>query len=92
MAMRVENAQKARKRYLELLEQATKVSDILAIEKELERLNGKIERLQGQINSFDKQVQYSSISIYFTEKVKPGPVGYIFVGLYKAVKFLFVRG
>jgi vacuolar-type H+-ATPase subunit D/Vma8 len=92
MAMRVENAQKARKRYLELLEQATKVSDILAIEKELERLNGEIERLQGQINSFDKQVQYSSISIYFTEKVKPGPVGYIFVGLYKAVKFLFVRG
>jgi polyhydroxyalkanoate synthesis regulator phasin len=92
MSMRVENAEKARKRYLELLEQATEVSDILAIEKELERLNGEIERLQGQINSYDKQVQYSSVSIYFIEKVKPGPVGYIFLGLYKAVKFLFVRG
>jgi hypothetical protein len=91
MEMRLENAQKARKRYLELLEKATEVSDILAIERELERLNGEIERLQGQINSYDKQVQYSSVSIYFIEKVKPGPVGYIFVGLYKAVKFLFVR-
>lgn len=91
MGIRLENAQKARKRYLELLNQATEVSDILAIERELERLNGEIERLQGQINSYDKQVQYSSVSIYFIEKVKPGPVGYIFVGLYKAVKFLFVR-
>lgn len=91
MGIRLENAQKARKRYLELLNQATEVSDILAIERELERLNGEIERLQGQINSYDKQVQYSSVSINFIEKVKPGPVGYIFVGLYKAVKFLFVR-
>jgi chromosome segregation ATPase len=92
MGIRLDNAEKARKRYLELLEKATDVSDILAIEKELERLNGETERLKGQINSYDKQVKYSSVNVYFIEKVKPGPVGYIFVGLYKAVKFLFVRG
>jgi hypothetical protein len=92
MRIRLDNAEKARKRYLELLEKATDVSDILAIEKELERLNGETERLKGQINSYDKQVKYSSVNVYFIEKVKPGPVGYIFVGLYKAVKFLFVRG
>lgn len=89
--MRLENAQKARKRYLELLEQATEVADILSVEKELERLNGEIERMKGLINSYDKRIEYSSVSVYFIEKVKPGPVGYVFYYLYKGVKFLFVR-
>lgn len=90
--IRLENAEKSRKRYLELLNKANEVADILAIERELERLNTNIERLKGQLNSYDTQVKYSSVSIYFDEKVKPGPLGYIFVGLYKGVKFLFVRG
>jgi hypothetical protein len=89
--MRLENAQKSRKRYLELLEKAADVTDILAVEKELERLNGEIERMQGVINSYDKRIEYSSVSVYFVEKVKPGPVGYVFYYLYKGVKFLFVR-
>ena len=91
MEIRLENAEKARKRYLELLDKAEKVSDILEIEKELERLNTDIERLKGQINSYDTQIKYSSVSISFFTKAKPGPLGYIFVGLYKGVKFLFVR-
>ena len=93
--LRLDNAEKARKRYTELLEQAETVEEILKIEKELERLNEKIERFKGKIKSFDKQVDYSIISVYFspkTEKVKPGPIGYVFVGLYKSVKWLFVRG
>jgi hypothetical protein len=89
--MRLENAQKARERYLELFKKAIDVTDILAIEKELERLNGEIEQMQGIINSYDKRIEYSSVSIYFIEKVKPGPVGYVFYYLYKGVKFLFVR-
>lgn len=91
MEIRLENAEKARKRYLELLNQAKEVSDILAIERELERLNTEIERLKGQINSYDTQIQYSSVSVNFFTKAKPGPLGYIFVGLYKGIKFLFVR-
>ncbi|MFK7950640.1 MAG: DUF4349 domain-containing protein [Saprospiraceae bacterium] len=91
MEIRLENAEKTRKRYLELLNKAEKVSDILEIERELERLNNEIERLKGQRKSYDTQVQYSSVNIYFFTKAKPGPLGYIFVGLYKGVKFLFVR-
>lgn len=91
MDIRLENAKKSRKRYLELLNKADKVSDILEIERELERLNTQIEQLKGQLNSYDKQIQYSSVSVRFFTKAKPGPLGYIFVGLYKGIKFLFVR-
>ena len=91
MELRLENAEKTRKRYLELLDKAESVSDILEIEKELERLNTSIEQLKGQLNSYDKQVQFSKVSVSFFTKAKPGPLGYIFVGLYKGVKFLFVR-
>ena len=91
LGIRLENAEKTRRRYLELLDKAENVSDILEIERELERLNTDIERMKGLLNSYDKQVQYSSVSINFFTKAKPGPLGYIFVGLYKGVKFLFVR-
>ncbi|MFT5617210.1 MAG: vacuolar-type H+-ATPase subunit D/Vma8 [Arenicella sp.] len=89
--IRMENAEKARKRYLELLQKATKVSEILPLEKEIERLTGEIERMKGQLNLFDNQIAYSTINISWQKKTKPGPIGYVFVGLFKAVKVLFVR-
>jgi hypothetical protein len=93
--MRLDNAEKSRKRYIELLEKAQTVEEILKVERELERLNADIESFKGKIKSFDTQVDFSLITVYLqpkAEKVKPGPLGYIFVGLYKGVKWLFVRG
>ena len=91
LTIRLENAEKSRKRYLELLKKAEKVSDILPIEKELERITGNIERMKGQLNLMKHQIAYSKINVYWQKKTKPGPIGYVFVGLYKAVKVLFVR-
>ena len=87
---RLENAEKTRNRYLELLNKAEKVSDIIMIEKELERLNREIEGFKGRLEQYDELVEYATISIRFKEKTKLGPLGYVAVGLYKAVKFLFV--
>jgi hypothetical protein len=91
--LRLENAEKTRNRYLELLAQAKSVSEILKVEKELERVNGLIESYKGTIKSYNQQIDYSLVTVYFNtkaDKTRPGPLGYVFVGLYKAVKWLFV--
>ncbi|SFU75948.1 KIF-1 binding protein C terminal [Pustulibacterium marinum] len=89
--IRLENAEKSRERYLQLLDKATNVSEMVLIEKELERLNETIELLKGNINRIDHFEEFSSITIYFTERKKPGILGYVGIGLYKPIKWLFVR-
>jgi len=91
--MRLENAEKTRKRYLELLEQAKSVSEIIKVEKELERVNEKVETLKARMKGYNQNINYSKVNIGFQakeDKVRPGPLGYIFVGLYKGIKWLFV--
>lgn len=93
LSIRRENAEKARDRYLQLLEKATTVEEILKVEKELERLNGELDRLNGRLKYYDQQVAFSAIALQFTlpeDRVRPGPLGHVFVGVYKAVKWLFV--
>ncbi len=89
--IRLENSEKTRKRYLELLDKAVTVEEILKIEKELERLNVEIDVLKGRINKINHNVEYSTIDITHTKKVKYGPLGYVFHGAYQAFKWLFVR-
>jgi len=67
---RLSNLQRQEKRLLEILEAAKNVEEILAIEKELERVRGEIEALQGQINYLERSVEMSVISISLT---KPTP-------------------
>lgn len=91
--MRLETSEKTRDRYLELLKQAKNVNEIIRVEKELERINEKVERLKARMKSYDQNIDYSKITIGFQakkDKVRPGPLGYIFVGLYKGIKWLFV--
>lgn len=89
--VRLENANNARKRYLELMEKAENVEAALKIEKELERLNGEIDMLKGKINKLEHLSEFSTIVIQMEDKVKPGVLGYIGIGLYKSIKWLFVR-
>ncbi|MCB0737835.1 MAG: DUF4349 domain-containing protein [Bacteroidetes bacterium] len=89
--IRLENAEKARARYLELLEKAENVESALLVEKELERLNGTIDMLIGQMNRMNHLTTYATITVRISERVKPGPLGYLGMGLYHAFKWLFVR-
>lgn len=88
---RINSLEKTRSRYLELLDQAENVQDILSVEKELERVTQELESLQGRYKLLSDQVAYSSLTVYLQEKIKPGPIGYIGVGIYQVVKWLFVR-
>ncbi len=91
LEIRLDNAEKTRQRYLELLKKAQNVAEVLAVEKELDRLNLRIEQLKGRLNRLQEVTTYATIYLYLEEKVKPGPLGYIFVGFYKGIKFLFIR-
>ena len=52
-------------RYLQLLRSASKVTDILNIEKELGAIRTEIESAEGQLKYLKDQVQYSTIQIGF---------------------------
>jgi hypothetical protein len=90
LSTRLESNQKIKERYLDLLKLATNVESALKVERELERLNIEIDRLTGQLNRLKHLVRFSTISVYTGEKIKPGPIGYVFYGIYEAVKWLFV--
>ncbi|MBM7555841.1 DUF4349 domain-containing protein [Halanaerobacter jeridensis] len=68
---RLKNFKAQEERYLELLNQAKNVKDMLTIEKELNRVRRKIEQIQGQLNYYNNKINFSTINITFTE---PKPV------------------
>jgi len=89
--IRLDNAEKARLRYLELLSKAENVEAALKVEKELERLNTEIDSYLGKKMLYDHQNVYSTITIRFTRKKKLGILGIIGVGVYKGFKWLIIR-
>ncbi|MCL2416431.1 MAG: DUF4349 domain-containing protein [Bacteroidales bacterium] len=88
--LRLDNLRNVRNRYLALLEQANTVSDILSIERELERVNLEIDRLEGRVRHAELSVALSNVTVTFRERTRPGPVGWIFYGLYRGIEWLFV--
>lgn len=89
--IRLDNATRARETYLALLKKAENVESALKVEKELERLNGEIDILEGKMQKLSHLSQYSTITINIKPKPKPGILGYLGIGIYKTVKWLFVR-
>ena len=88
--IRIENLKRMRVRLQQLLEQGTSVEALLEVEKELGRVTMELEMLEGRMRLLQNQVSFATINVYFEEKVMPGPLGWVFYGGYKAVKWLFV--
>jgi len=89
--IRLDSLKNVRDRYIELLEKANSVIDILSIERELERVILEIERMEGRIRQAQLSVSYSLVSVRFnSDRTRPGPLGWIFYGLYRGIKWLFV--
>ncbi len=89
--IRLDNALETRKRYLELLKMAQNVEEAILVERELARITQDIDLLKGQINKLDNLEEFATITIFIREKTKLGILGYVGVGLYKSVKWFFVR-
>ena len=90
--VRLSSLKNVRDRYMTLLQKANTVPEILSIEKELERINTEIEIMEGRIKYAEQSVAYSNVTVRYKEKAKPGPIGWIFYGLFLGVKWLFVWG
>jgi len=89
--IKLENAEKSRKRYLELLTKAENVEAVQKVEKELKRLSETINSLIINIDGANHLAEFSTITVRWKEKKKPGIIGYIFIGIYRPIKWLFVR-
>ncbi len=88
--IRLDNAEKSRHRYLELLEMAESVQSALNVEKELERLNKELDLLKGELNRLSHLAKFSTIHVSTKPHITPGPLGYVLLGFYKVVEKLFV--
>ena len=68
-AARLENSRRMETQLQDLLKhENSKVSDLLAVERELGRVRGEIEQMQGQLKLYDFQVQYATVTMTMSEK------------------------
>ena len=87
---RLKNNLALRDRLQALLDRATKVEDVLAIEKELNRVQSEVESMQGYLERLSSQVELSQLAVTLERKQILGPLGYVGYGLWWAVSKLFV--
>jgi len=73
----VQNKIALRNRLRELLKQATKVSDVLEIEKELANVQTELDQLTGTLKSLRSQVSSSTLSLNIERDRLPGPLGLV---------------
>ncbi len=71
-------------RYKEILKQASRVDEILNIEREIGKLRSEIESLEGRLNYLKNRVALSSLTITYYEKTSP-PFGF-FSKFFQALK------
>lgn len=72
LALRLDNARRARERLLALLEKAAVVKDVLEIENALRRLTEEIERMEGELKFLDDQVAMATLTAEFQAVSLPG--------------------
>ncbi len=87
---RLKNKIALRDRLKQLLEKATAVKDILAIEAELNRVQSDIDSMEGRIKSLKGQVDQATVHVSLKRKPILGPLGYLFKGLWWGIQKLFV--
>lgn len=90
---RLKNKIVLRDRLRKLLDQATEVRDILAIETELNRVQGDVDSMEARIKALRGRVDFAVLDLYLSQEPPTkilGPLGYLFKGLFWTVEKLFV--
>ena len=88
--IRLDNARALQTRLRALLAEAETVLETVEVERELSRVTTEVEQLEGQMRLLDNQIAFSTVRLTVRDTARPGPLGWVFVGLYEAVKWLFV--
>lgn len=82
MTARLDNLKAQEKRLRGFFDRATKVSDLIEVERELSRVRSEIESLQGQVDYLERQAAMSTLTLSLTERgpvVQPSGVDWGFV-------------
>jgi hypothetical protein len=93
MQARLETKKKLRDRLQNLLDRADEVKDVLAIEKELTRLQADIDSMTARLKAMKGKVDFATLTITLNAKEHEkvlGPLGYVWEGAGWCVKKLFV--
>lgn len=87
---RLKNLIELRSRMRKLLDKASKVSEVLEIERELSRIQTQIDRIEGRRKLLSKQVTYSTLDLKLQKKTIYGPLGYLGKGIIELISKLFI--
>lgn len=68
---RLQTRKKVARRYLQLLDKARTVKDILQVEQQLTHIQEEIEAAEARLRYLDQQVAYSTINLNYYEKIVP---------------------
>lgn len=90
LATRLRNSVALRDRLRQLLERAEDVDDVLAVEKELTRVQSDVETMQARLDRLESEVELSVLSVTLGRKRILGPLGYVAGAVVWVVSKLFV--
>src|SRR5258707_6832799 len=75
---RLKNAHVMEQRLVDILKKQSKdVADLLAVEKELDRVREEIEQMQGDLKYWDSQVQFATVTMSLAEKDMEEPAAFL---------------
>lgn len=60
----------SRQSYLKMLEKANSLSETISLQNKIEDIDTEIKRLENEKSSYDSLLEYSTITIYFNQKIK----------------------
>lgn len=87
---RLKNRIALRDRMRQLLDKATEIKDILAIETELNRIQSDIDSMAARMKSLKGKADYATLHLTLERKPILGPFGYLCKGVWWGVEKLFV--
>jgi len=87
---RLKNLKLFRDKMKTLLNQSSKIEDILRIEREVNRVQTEIDMIESQMKNMQGSVDMSPIEVSLQEKTIYGPLGYVGHGIWWVVKKMFV--
>lgn len=90
LRVRVDSQRALRDRLKALLSRAETVEEILAVERELGRVTESLAVLEARRAAQEAEVAFAEVRLQVEDPPSPGPVGWVFYGLFQGVKWLFV--
>jgi chromosome segregation ATPase len=87
---KLKNKKELRDRLLKLLKKTQKVTEVLAVEKELSRIQTEIDSIEGRLKKLKNDIAMSTLSVNIKKRRILGPLGYLFKYTFWGIGKLFV--